>query len=348
MASTPTSNFAYQKPAEGDTDWDTTINGNWDLLDADLIAEHNANGTHKAATFSGAITMSANFDLNGYDLILDADADSYLHASADDVIDLVLAGASGEFAININAAEDFTFTANAFNVLAGSGIVMGQGCTIGQAAGPLLAFDDTNNELVLSGGNLNYDFAAVTGRVHIEKTAGALNTVTQANSGLLLTMEALATGYFTPGVLFGSTDAEFTTTNPKVLAGIFGMATEAYAADTDSGMSLEFYTTPNDAGATPSPSFRMTIDEDGFVGINVAAPLGQLHVDQASTSGAIPVLLLDQADVSEGFINFVGTSAASAAGPISSWTVGATLTGYYRVEINGAQYWAPYYTAPSS
>jgi len=86
----------------------------------------------------------------------------------------------------------------------------------------------------------------------------------------------------------------------------------------------------------------------GLVGIGETAPLGQLHIDQASTSGAIPVLLLDQADESDGFINFVGTSAASATGPISSWTVGATLTGYYRVEINGAQYWAPYYTAPSS
>lgn len=50
---------------------------------------------------------SGNFNLASYDLILDSDNDTYLHASADDVVDLVLAGAGGEFAIWINGAEDF-------------------------------------------------------------------------------------------------------------------------------------------------------------------------------------------------------------------------------------------------
>jgi hypothetical protein len=63
---------------------------------------------------------------NGNDLLLDADGDSYLHASADDVIDLVLATASGELGIWINGAEDFTFTGNAFNVLAGSNIYLSE------------------------------------------------------------------------------------------------------------------------------------------------------------------------------------------------------------------------------
>lgn len=66
----------------------------------------------------------ANFDLNGNDLLLDSDGDSYIHASADDVIDLVLAGAGGEFGITINGAEDFTFTANTFTGAAGSSMVM--------------------------------------------------------------------------------------------------------------------------------------------------------------------------------------------------------------------------------
>lgn len=61
-------------------------------------------------------------DLNGLDLVVDQDGDSYLHASADDVVDLVLAGAGGEFGIHIDGAEDFTFTTNAFNVLDGSAI----------------------------------------------------------------------------------------------------------------------------------------------------------------------------------------------------------------------------------
>ena len=71
MANTPTTNFAYNKPAEGDSDWDTTINGNWDLLDADLIAEHEADGTHGAITptsinTAGNITVGGTVD--GVDL----------------------------------------------------------------------------------------------------------------------------------------------------------------------------------------------------------------------------------------------------------------------------------------
>lgn len=45
------------------------------------------------------------------------------------------------------------------------------------------------------------------------------------------------------------------------------------------------------------------------VGINVSAITGKLHVDQSSTTGAKPVLTVDQADVSEEFIRFIGTSA---------------------------------------
>jgi len=215
MASTPTTRYGYSKPATGDVAWDSTTNNNWDLLDADLWAEHNADGTHKLVTFSGnadlngnnliidtdgdsylhesaddvvdlvlagasgefgitinaaedftftansfnvlagsVITMSGNLDLNGQDLLLDADGDSYLHESADDVVDLILAGATGELAININAAEDFTFTANALNVLAGSSIVMADGATIGQVAGPLLTFGDTGDDLEITGCNV--------------------------------------------------------------------------------------------------------------------------------------------------------------------------------------------------
>lgn len=44
MAATPTTYFLYQKPAQGDVDWDTTTNTNWDILDADLVAEHTHTG----------------------------------------------------------------------------------------------------------------------------------------------------------------------------------------------------------------------------------------------------------------------------------------------------------------
>ena len=43
------------------------------------------------------------------------------------------------------------------------------------------------------------------------------------------------------------------------------------------------------------------------VGIGLVAPAAKLHVDQESTTAAIPVLVLDQADVSEEMIEFIST-----------------------------------------
>ena len=56
-----------------------------------------------------AQTKVSLVDLNANELILDLDGDTSLHSSTDDQIDIKIAG-----------ADDFTFTANAFNVLASS------------------------------------------------------------------------------------------------------------------------------------------------------------------------------------------------------------------------------------
>ena len=54
-------------------------------------------------------TVATSLDMNGTELILDADADTSIHASTDDQIDIKIAG-----------ADDFAFTANKFDVLSGS------------------------------------------------------------------------------------------------------------------------------------------------------------------------------------------------------------------------------------
>ncbi len=55
----------------------------------------------------------------------------------------------------------------------------------------------------------------------------------------------------------------------------------------------------------------LIISPSGTIGINIAASLAQLHIDQASTTAAIPVLTLDQADVDKEFIALIGTAAAA-------------------------------------
>ena len=68
--------------------------------------------------------FTAAVDLNGVELILDADQDTSISADTDDQID-----------IKISGADDFRFTANTFTALAGSGIVVPDGgLTLGSTA----------------------------------------------------------------------------------------------------------------------------------------------------------------------------------------------------------------------
>lgn len=79
---------------------------------------------------------------------------------------------------------------------------------------------------------------------------------------------------------------------------------------------------------------RLVIDINGRAGFGAAAPAGQLHVDQSNASGAIPVLYLDQADVSEEIFEIV--SVAGEGDAIEA--VGAkalTTTLFIKCTING-------------
>lgn len=70
----------------------------------------------------------------------------------------------------------------------------------------------------------------------------------------------------------------------------------------------------------------------------------KLSIDQASTSGAKPVLQLDQGDIDDTFINYVGTSAADGTRSISSDTTeDASKFGAFRIEINGVTKWIRIY-----
>jgi len=81
-----------------------------------------------------------------------------------------------------------------------------------------------------------------------------------------------------------------------------------------------------------SRAIRCDANQNVVIGATTA--LGKLDVDQSSSTGAIPVLYLDQADVSEEFIRFDATEATGN----SIEDVGAktlTTTKFVRVNING-------------
>jgi hypothetical protein len=119
----------------------------WYRSGANVMATPDALLVGGLATFSAGWVVTSGGgtgDLDGNDLIIDTDGDSYLHASGDDVVDLVLATALGEFGITINSAEDFTFTANSLNILSGSVVTMADDTTIRLAAtGGQIIFDST-------------------------------------------------------------------------------------------------------------------------------------------------------------------------------------------------------------
>lgn len=87
------------------------------------------------------------------------------------------------------------------------------------------------------------------------------------------------------------------------------------------------------AGSTTMAS-QMRVTTTG-VGIGATTVGGKAHIDQASTTAAIPVLILDQADLSEEFIEF--TSTVGAGNPIDTAAIG-TYYGKIRVNVTGVGY----------
>ena len=111
------------------------------------------------------------------------------------------------------------------------------------------------------------------------------SAISNANAGWWLTAAGMnTTSKYTPAIKFGSEDTAFTTDTPKYLAGIVGRCTEAYAADTDGGMAIDFLTFPDNGGANGGPTTRMTIDQDGSVGIGTETPAFTLDVNGANAN----------------------------------------------------------------
>ena len=113
---------------------------------------------------------------------------------------------------------------------------------------------------------------------------------------------------------------------------------EAWSLGVSSTGDFGFY---DDDSATASVVIQ---DVTGRVGIAVSAPTAQLHIDQSSASGAVPVLKLDQGDVDDSFIDFIGTTAGDSTRSLSISTATASAKfGAIRVEINGVHKWIRVY-----
>ena len=101
-------------------------------------------------------TMSGALDLNGVELVLDADADTSITADTDDQIDIKIAG-----------ADDFVFKANTFEVQTGSNIDMNGTELILDADGDTSITADTDDQIDIK----------IAGVEHISLTDSSGSTV---------------------------------------------------------------------------------------------------------------------------------------------------------------------------
>ena len=107
----------------------------------------------------------------------------------------------------------------------------------------------------------------------------------------------------------------------------------------DSGASVDF------RAETNTLTHAMFIDGSADkIGFGTSAPTsGFVTIDQASSTGAIACLTLDQGDGDQEFIRFDGTTASDQSASLSTDTSVGSLTGHIRVNINGTDFWIPYY-----
>lgn len=117
---------------------------------------------------------------------------------------------------------------------------------------------------------------------------------------------------------------------------LMGVAVADTAAFITSGLAALLFDTLQDVplvfGNLDTERFR--IAAGGNVGVNSTAPAAQLAVDQSSTTAAEPVLLLDQADLSEEYIDFI-TASTGAGDPVDTVTAVGAAYARLRVAVNG-------------
>ena len=116
----------------------------------------------------------------------------------------------------------------------------------------------------------------------------------------------------------------------------FSIAGDAYAMGIDNSDSDNFKISYAAGAGTAvlGTGDRFIMDSSGNINIGGTALTSKLYVDQASTTAAIPVLTLDQADISEEMIEFVTTiGTGNAIEAVGAKTL--TTTHFIKVTLPG-------------
>ena len=273
-----TANFTGSVAIAGAVTGATSYNGLVITANTGVITTGTWNGTAiaNANLANSSLTYTAGTGLTGGGAVslggsatLNIGAGTCITSNADDVA--VTADCIGDTQLAFNTGQHLTTTsAPTFAGLTSNGnIIMSDGATIGQTAGPLMAFDDTNNYLEITGASVGIGTTApaqllnlyAAGPAKIRISADSDN-VTETDFGQI---EITQDGVVSTGV-FGLDG-----TNDMIIGPNSTTAPNIYLGTRSDGTS---FITSADA--------KLTILNAGNVGIGTTAPGARLHVSSAN------------------------------------------------------------------
>ena len=214
-----------------------------------------------------AVVMGTKLDMNGSNLILDADADTYLDTGTDDTIKVYVSG-----------AHDLTIGANAINVLSGTTLTIDSGATItnsGTANGfgsadPSSADGDTlgtasaewSDLYLADGGVIYFGNDQEIKLTHVADTGLALkHTATADDKPVVLTLQTGETDMTANDVIgkiaFQAPD-EGTGTDAVLVSGAIQAVAEGNHSSSSNATRLEFMT-----GASEAATAKMKLSSGG-------------------------------------------------------------------------------------
>jgi len=223
------------------------------------------------------------------------------------------------------------------------------------ASGTAASLVASSKHLLYTDGSTMFDVLADCGNISANGTLTVAGNVS-LNGGTLIYNEAGADldarfeGSGDANLLYtdaGNDRVGIKTASPSTELHVVGGIKATSTIDFDGGTF-----TFNDTGA--DLDFRIESDDDAYnfisdagndrIGIGTSgAPGGKLEVNQNSSTGAIACLELDQDDQDQEFIKFDGTTASDQTKSLTTDTSVGSLTGHIRVNVNGTDFWIPYY-----
>jgi len=223
------------------------------------------------------------------------------------------------------------------------------------AGGTAASLVASSKHLLYSDGSTMFDVLADCGNISANGTLTVSGNVS-LNGGTFIYNEAGADldarfeGSGDANLLYldaGNDRIGIKTASPSTELHVVGGIKATSTIDFDGGTF-----TFNDTGA--DLDFRIESDDDAYnfisdagndrIGIGTSgAPGGKLEVNQNSSTGAIACLELDQDDQDQEFIKFDGTTASDQTKSLTTDTSVGSLTGHIRVNVNGTDFWIPYY-----